>query len=300
MNTLFKYILILFYLLIYSCSEPPKGVSPVHPKTSQINPLANVETVPVQVKDGKVEHVTARISKLENWECSNCHDTEKKEWSLEALKDDGSHDDILEKYRHAGPETMDCMTCHTLNDRNKLHLLNGQKISFDKSFQLCSQCHTNKFKDWKNGAHGKRLGFWDGKKVYKNCTDCHDPHFPATAYPKRKPVIDALIVRKSFSHISESDVQEIKSEISKLESSSASPSAIYKKKCSKCHGGSGEGITGKKSRPPINMLATADDKELFDKIANGYKGDLGKMPGFGKKLTDDDIKALVQLIKSFK
>ena len=164
-------------------------------RVSNIDPLKNVELVDVKVPDGLVEKVTGRISNLENFECADCHDEPKKSWSLEALKEDGSHDDILEMYKHADSETMDCMTCHSLNDRNSLHLLNGKKVSFDKSFQLCAQCHTNKFKDWKNGAHGKRLGFWKNDKVYRNCADCHNPHNPASAYPKKKPVIDALLIR---------------------------------------------------------------------------------------------------------
>ena len=75
---------------------------------------------------------------------------------------------------------------------------------------------------------------------------------------------------------------------------------LYKKKCAKCHGDSGEGVKGKRKKPPINQLGKLDDKKLFDIIRKGYKGKIGKMPKLkAKHASDDDVKALVKLVKSF-
>ena len=57
-------------------------------------------------------------------------------------------------------------------------LLNGEVIPFDESYRLCGQCHGSVYKDWKLGIHGRRVGQWDGNKLYLLCAHCHDPHNP--------------------------------------------------------------------------------------------------------------------------
>lgn len=71
-----------------------------------------------------------------------------------------------------------CLTCHTTQERNYLTLLNGKVISFEESYQLCGQCHGDIFRDWKLGIHGRRVGEWNGKKLYLLCAHCHNPHDP--------------------------------------------------------------------------------------------------------------------------
>lgn len=75
--------------------------------------------------------------------------------------------------------------------------------------------------------------------------------------------------------------------------------ALYKSKCSVCHGADGAGDTtmGKKlgvkdfRSPEVSKLT---DAELFDITKNGKN----KMPSYDKKLTDDQIKDLVKYIRS--
>ena len=79
-----------------------------------------------------------------------------------------------------------CLDCHSREDRDVLHLVNGTKISFTESYKLCGQCHGPKLRDWKLGIHGKRTGMWNGPKQYLLCVHCHtNPHQPR--YPKLAP-----------------------------------------------------------------------------------------------------------------
>ncbi len=71
-----------------------------------------------------------------------------------------------------------CLDCHDEKDRNSLHLANGTLVPFEESYRLCGQCHGDKYRDWKEGIHGKRTGWWNGTKRYMLCANCHNPHSP--------------------------------------------------------------------------------------------------------------------------
>jgi len=77
--------------------------------------------------------------------------------------------------------------------------------------------------------------------------------------------------------------------------------AIYKAKCATCHAANGDGQTAMGKSMKLRDLGSADvqkqsDKELSDITANGK----GKMPAYKGKLSDDDIKALVAHMRTFK
>ncbi len=72
-----------------------------------------------------------------------------------------------------------CLTCHTLDDRDHLHTLEGQPVDYDDAYLVCGQCHFNRQKDWYFGGHGKRVANWQGERMIYNCTYCHDPHSPS-------------------------------------------------------------------------------------------------------------------------
>jgi mono/diheme cytochrome c family protein len=74
---------------------------------------------------------------------------------------------------------------------------------------------------------------------------------------------------------------------------------LYKTKCMKCHGADGKGDTtmGKKLGARdfhAPEAAKESDQDWFDIIKNGKR----KMPKYGGKLTDEQIKELVKYIRS--
>jgi hypothetical protein len=87
------------------------------------------------------------------------------------------HDDISAMFNHDS-ENRWCLDCHDLKNRNYLRLASGQLLDFKESYKLCGQCHGEKYRDWKVGVHGKRIGNWNGKKEYLLCVNCHNPHAP--------------------------------------------------------------------------------------------------------------------------
>ena len=103
---------------------------------------------------------------------ANCHKDMKPNHTVRQLKE---HTDI--KLHHA-EQFRWCLDCHDADDRDKLRLQSGEKIEFTESYRLCGQCHGDKYRDWKEGIHGKRIGEWNGKKTYLLCAHCHNPHNP--------------------------------------------------------------------------------------------------------------------------
>ena len=82
----------------------------------------------------------------------------------------------------------------------------------------------------------------------------------------------------------------------------------YDKQCATCHGpaGKGDGPAAKMLKPPPQDFSTAlkgmSDADIAKVIKEGGKavGKSASMPGYGTKLSDDQIKALVALIKDMK
>jgi cytochrome c6 len=79
------------------------------------------------------------------------------------------------------------------------------------------------------------------------------------------------------------------------------PESLYKAKCAVCHGPDGKGDTPMGKKLAVKgfqspEVAKESDTELFDITKKGK----GKMPGYDKKLTDDQIKELVKYIRSLK
>lgn len=75
-----------------------------------------------------------------------------------------------------------CYNCHSLEDRDKLILVDGSEVGFAEVVELCARCHGTTYRDWQRGMHGKTLGSWDassGEMRRLECTECHDPHAPA-------------------------------------------------------------------------------------------------------------------------
>jgi hypothetical protein len=108
--------------------------------------------------------------------CSECHAFLSPNPERRLLE--GMHSDI--EFRHDA-ENRWCLDCHDVNDRDQLRLANGTLIPFTESHRLCGQCHGTIYRDWREGIHGKRTGYWDGSKRYLLCVHCHNPHSPRFA-----------------------------------------------------------------------------------------------------------------------
>lgn len=87
--------------------------------------------------------------------------------------------------------------------------------------------------------------------------------------------------------------------------SSTSPSTaavIYGKRCASCHGKDGKANTFKgKLRSARDLTdpqwqADVSDERIFNSIMNGR----GKMPSYGKKLSEVEINSLVSYVRSLK
>ncbi len=114
--------------------------------------------------------------------CRACHGPEK-DFPVNFKR----RDDLLVhknlKLNHGGTRVW-CLDCHNPDDRNYLlPLSDGKPIDFEHSYLLCGKCHGTKYRDWRNGIHGRRTGKWNGEKTYYRCVTCHDPHSP-----KFKPI----------------------------------------------------------------------------------------------------------------
>ena len=157
-----------------------KGYAGVDVSSEEFNEI----TKTVLVKEGEFEfQIPERKSQITSFNCSECH-TEPLDKLR--LKEGGkkAHWDI--KLVHADENTMNCATCHIDNEMDNLQSLTSNKIDFNYSYKLCSQCHQQEFKDWKGGAHGKQLGGWAPPRLSNTCVNCHNPHNPY--FEKRWPV----------------------------------------------------------------------------------------------------------------
>ena len=105
--------------------------------------------------------------------CTSCHadlPVDRTRRPLVAM-----HDDINLKHDE---EHRWCLDCHDAENRDFLHLANGDRVPFDESYRVCGQCHGEKYRDWRAGVHGRRVGEWNGHKSYLLCAHCHNPHQP--------------------------------------------------------------------------------------------------------------------------
>lgn len=105
--------------------------------------------------------------------CMECHKDQKDRTRREL----GFHDEQQSVFDHDAEHRW-CLDCHDYDNRDRLRLASGATIPFTESYRLCGQCHGDKFRDWRLGIHGKRIGMWDGAKTYLLCVSCHNPHSP--------------------------------------------------------------------------------------------------------------------------
>jgi mono/diheme cytochrome c family protein len=106
---------------------------------------------------------------------------------------------------------------------------------------------------------------------------------------KTIPLLLALVIASSFA-VGAADV-----------------TPLWNQHCASCHGKDGKGQTkagkkaGVKDQTDAAYQAGLTDEKMFKAIKDGLKEDAKeKMKPFGDKLKDDEIKALVAYVRSFK
>ena len=84
--------------------------------------------------------------------------------------------------------------------------------------------------------------------------------------------------------------------------SARSAAEVYAKTCASCHGKDGQAKTFKAKFNHARNLADAEwqgrvsDERIFNSIMNGK----GKMPAYGKKLSEQEINSLVAYVRGLK
>lgn len=151
------------------------------------HPLPDKTVWAKETSQGKEFRVLARKNFIERYRCSTCHNNDKKVLAKNAAL--LTHGNITMNHGQ-GENNLTCVECHHAKDRDTLVDKQGEKIDFDHSYQLCGQCHFRQKRDWIGGAHGKRVKYWAGGRVIRNCTTCHNPHAPK--FTKRMPATYSL------------------------------------------------------------------------------------------------------------
>ena len=126
--------------------------------------------------------IPAEAVTMDYFPCNDCHSELEPNPQRRTLVD--MHDDIV--FNHDS-ENRWCLACHDTFNRDSLLLAGGKLLGFNESYKLCGQCHGPKYRDWKLGIHGKRIGEWNGEKQYLLCVHCHDPHSPKFKAMKPMP-----------------------------------------------------------------------------------------------------------------
>jgi hypothetical protein len=172
MSSPVKFITLILIVLLIS------SFSPVNQATGSDQPKPHEDTSKIKAPkdyDTPKFFVPPPPFSEDIFPCSECHadmDVDPERRELEDM-----HEEISEIFNHASDQRW-CLDCHNPDNRDVLRLANGDLVAFEESYNLCGQCHGTIFRDWKAGIHGKRTGEWNGKKQYRLCVHCHNPHSP--------------------------------------------------------------------------------------------------------------------------
>jgi formate-dependent nitrite reductase cytochrome c552 subunit len=164
-------------------SQIKAATTPIHDAEGidSVSPLTQKAVLVKEGYQGGMFWTEARKNEIERFKCSRCHNNKEVRITKAA---EMAHGDIV--MTHGGVNRpLTCFTCHKKDERDFLLTEKGSKIDLDHSYKMCGQCHFRQKKDWIGGAHGKRISYWAGKRVVRNCTSCHNPHSPR--FSKRWP-----------------------------------------------------------------------------------------------------------------
>ncbi|MCL6265436.1 cytochrome c3 family protein [Flagellimonas myxillae] len=136
--------------------------------------IGDINTIEI-TEGGHTFLIPERKGQIKSFACTECHSKSLAQLQ-KGPKEPKAHWDI--KLNHANANAMNCATCHNGTNMDNLHSLTGNTIDFNQSYQLCAQCHSAQFEDWKGGAHGKNIGGWAEPRAAMTCINCHNPHRP--------------------------------------------------------------------------------------------------------------------------
>tara|TARA_R110002072_G_scaffold51308_3_gene137630 strand:+ start:535 stop:1125 length:591 start_codon:yes stop_codon:yes gene_type:complete len=162
------------------------ALAPAEPPTPSPSPKPAPSRYGVEIASPTAPRVkaTTAAGKSIEVQCSLCHSSREPNPATKATDLDEFHQGL--SFAHG---TVGCLSCHDARDYDRLHLADGAPLPFERTMDLCGQCHGPQRRDYEHGAHGGMRGYWDltrGGRTRNHCTDCHDPHAPA--YPKVRPV----------------------------------------------------------------------------------------------------------------
>ncbi len=171
-------------LLLWPSSAPAESPDP------SPTPVAAPSRHPVSIAAPTPPRVSTRTATGERLEvqCSLCHSSREPNPANRAELLDDFHQGLSFAHGQVG-----CLSCHDARDYDRLHLADGTPLTYERTMDLCGQCHGPQRRDYERGAHGGMRGYWDltrGGRARNHCVDCHDPHAPA--YPKVRPVFTPL------------------------------------------------------------------------------------------------------------
>lgn len=118
--------------------------------------------------------------------CTDCHPVIGNPPAKKLPNDFKGHEVTLIGHDKLGKGDKACLTCHDDPKRNpgKLITADGTMVDITGDISLvCYRCHSDKYKQFKEGTHGKR---------FAKCTasGCHDPHTPRWFFvPAVKPFV---------------------------------------------------------------------------------------------------------------
>lgn len=144
--------------------------------------LTDTKTMEI-TENGQTFLIPERKGEIKMYNCTECHT--KPLSSMQSVNTKKAHWNI--KLNHADQNTMNCITCHDGSNMDQLKSITEKPIDFNRSYNLCSQCHQKQFKDWSGGAHGKSIASWAPPRASMTCVNCHNPHKPhfESKWPER-------------------------------------------------------------------------------------------------------------------
>jgi len=175
-------LLILYIVLFFGCTKNESVINGINKIDSK--KVDNRKDTTLKNQKAGEFAVEAPPFSDDIFPCTACHANRVPNPKRRELVD--WHDDISAMFDH-DKENRWCLDCHDLNNRDSLKLASGKLLDFKESYKLCGQCHGEKLRDWKVGVHGKRTGYWNGKKEYLLCVHCHNPHSPKFKSLKPEP-----------------------------------------------------------------------------------------------------------------